>query len=47
MDSRKRQFFENIKSEVANTTSIIKDILFHVSNSLEKMVFQLMVEIIK
>ena len=47
MDSRKRQFFENIKIEVANATSIIKDILFHVSNSLEKMVFQLTVEIIK
>ena len=37
----------HITVEDPNTVSISKDILFHVSKFLEKMVFQLMFEIIK
>ena len=49
MNSRKTNWklIENITVEVPNTASISKDILFHVSKFLEKMVFQLMFEIIK
>ena len=49
MNSRKAdlKLIENITFEVPNTASISKDILFHVSKFLEKMVFQLMFEIIK
>ena len=38
---------ENISVQVSNTVPRIKDILFHVSKFLEKMIFQLMFEIIK
>ena len=41
------KLLENITVEVPNTPSISKDILFHVSKFLEKMAFQLMLEIIK
>ena len=41
------KLIENITVEVPNTASISKDILFHVSEFLEKIVFQLMFEIIK
>ena len=49
MKSRKtnRKLFENITFEVSNTVSIRKDILFRVSKFLEKMVLQLLFEIIK
>ena len=47
MNSRKPEIIESIKVEVSNTASISKDILFHVSKFLEKMVVQLMIEIIK
>ena len=40
------KLIENITVEVPNTVSISKDILFHVSTFLEKMVFQFMFEII-
>ena len=40
------KLIENITVEVPNTVSISKDILFHVSKFLEKMVFQFMFEII-
>ena len=48
MNSRKTnwELIENITVEVPNTASISKDTLFHVSRFLEKMVFQLMFEII-
>ena len=35
---------ENITVQVPNTASVSKDILFHVSKFLEKMIFQLMFE---
>ena len=38
---------ENITVQASNTTSVSKDILFHVPKFLEKMTFQLMFEIIK
>ena len=41
------KLIENITAEVPNTASIIKDTLLHVSKFLEKMVFQIMFEIIK
>ena len=41
------KLIENITVQVPNTTSISKDILFNVSKFLEKMVFQLMFEIIR
>ena len=49
MNSRKTnlKLIENTTVEVPNTASISKDILFHVSKFLEKMVFQLMFEIIQ
>ena len=49
MNSRKTnlKLIENITVEALNTASISKDILFHVSRFLEKMVFQLMFEIVK
>ena len=37
----------NITVEDPNTVSISKDFLFHVSKFLEKMVFQLLFEIVK
>ena len=43
----RRKLIENIKVEVPNTVLISKDILFHVSKFLEKMVFQLIFKIIK
>ena len=42
-----RKLIENITVEVPNTASISKDILFHVSKFLEKIVFQLMFKIIE
>ena len=48
--SRKKtnlRLIENITVQVPNTASVNKDILFHVSKFLEKIVFQLMFEIIK
>ena len=49
MNSRKinGKLIENITVEVPNTASRSKDLLFHVSKFLEKMVFQLIFEIIK
>ena len=49
MNSRRTnlKLIENITVEVLNTSSISKDIFFHVSKFLEKMVFQVMFEIIK
>ena len=49
MNSRKTnlRLIENITVQVSNTMSISKGILFHVSKFLEKMIFQLMFEIIK
>ena len=49
MNSRKTNFrlIENITVQVPNTASIRKDILFHVSKVLDKIIFQLMFEIIK
>ena len=49
MNSRKTnlRLIENITVQVPNTASISKYILFHVSKFLEKMIFQLMFEIIK
>ena len=41
------KLIENISVQVPNTTSISKDIFFHVSKFLEKMIFQLMFEIIE
>ena len=38
---------KKITVEVPNAASMSKDILFHISKFLEKMVFQLMFEIIK
>ena len=48
--SRKKtnlRLIENITVQVSNTASVNKDILFHVSKFLEKIIFQLMFEIIK
>ena len=47
MNNRRRKLIENIKVEVPNTVLISKDILFHVSKFLGKMVFQLIFKIIK
>ena len=49
MNSRKtkRKLIENITVEVPNTASMSQDILFHVFKFLEKMVFQLLFQIIK
>ena len=49
MNSRKTnlRLIENITVQVPNRTSISKDIFFHVSKFLEKMIFQLMIKIIK
>ena len=49
MSSRKTnlKLIENITAEVPNTVSISKDILFHVSKFLEKLVFHFMFEVIK
>ena len=46
MNSKKTnlKLIENITVQVPNTASISKDILFHVSKFLEKMIFQLMFE---
>ena len=48
MNSRKTnlRLIENITVQVPNTASISKDILFHVSKFLAKMIFQFMFEII-
>ena len=48
--SRKKtnlRLIENITVQVPNTASVNKNILFHVSKFLEKIIFQLMFEIIK
>ena len=49
MSSRKTnlKLIENITVEVPNTVSLSKDILFHVSKFLEKLVFHFMFEVIK
>ena len=49
MNSRKTnsRLIENITVQVPNMASISKNILFHVSKFLEKMIFQLTFEIIK
>ena len=49
MNSRKTnlRLIENITVQVPNTASISKGILLHVSKFFEKMIFQLMFEIIK
>ena len=49
MNSRKTKLrlIENITVQVCYTASISNGILFHVSNFFEKMIFQLMFEIIK
>ena len=49
MNSRKTnlRLIENITVQVPNMASASKDILFYVSKFLEKMIFQLMFEIIK
>ena len=49
MNSKKTdlRLIENITIQVPNAASTSKDILFHVSKFLEKMIFQLMFEIIK
>ena len=49
MNSRKTnlRLIENITVQVPNTASISKGILLHVSKILEKMIFQLMFEIVK
>ena len=49
MNSRKTnlRLIENIIIQLPNTASISKDILLRVSKFLEKMIFQLMFEIIK
>ena len=49
MNSRKTnsRVIENITVQVPNMASISKNILFHVSKFLEKMIFQLTFEIIK
>ena len=46
MNSKKTNLtlIENITAQVPNTASVSKDILFHVSKFLEKMIFQLMFE---
>ena len=46
MNSKKTNLtlIENITVQVPNTASVSKDILFHVSKFLEKMIFQLMIE---
>ena len=46
MNSKKTNLtlIENITVQVPNTASVSKDILFHVSKFLEKMMFQLMFE---
>ena len=46
MNSKKTNLtlIENIRVQVPNTASVSKDILFHVSKFLEKMIFQLMFE---
>ena len=41
------KLIENISVQVPNTTSISKDIFFHVSKFLEKVIFQLVFEIMK
>ena len=48
MNSRKSnlRLIENITVQVSNTASVIKNILFHVSKFIEKMMVQLMFEII-
>ena len=48
MHSRKTnlKLIENITVQVPNIESISKDILFHVFKFLQKMIFQLMFEII-
>ena len=49
MNSRKTnlRIIENITVHIPNTATIGTDILFHVSQFLEKMIFQFMIEIIK
>ena len=49
MNSRKTnlRLIKNITVYGPNTASVSKDILFHVSKFLEKMIFQLMFKIIK
>ena len=46
MNSKKTNLIliENITVQFPNTASVSKDILFHVSKFLEKMIFQLMFE---
>ena len=44
---RRRQLIESIEVEVTYMASVSKDVFFHVSKFLEKMVFQLIFEIIK
>ena len=49
MNSRKTilRLIENITIHVPNMVSVSKGILFHVSKFLEKMIFQLIFEMIK
>ena len=49
MNSRKTnlRLIESITVQVPNRASIRKGILFHISKFLEKIIFQLMLEIIK
>ena len=49
MNSRKTnlKLIESMRVQVPNTASISKDILFHVSKFIEKMIFQLIFEIIQ
>ena len=49
MNSRKTnlRLIENITVQVANTASISKDILFHISKFLEKMIFELCLKLLR
>ena len=49
MNSRKTnlRLIGNITVQVSNTASVIKNILFHLSKFIEKMMFQLIFEIVK
>ena len=41
------RLIENITVQVANTASISKDILFHISKFLEKMIFELCLKLLR
>ena len=49
MNSRKTnlRLIENITVQAANTASISKDILFHISKFLEKMIFELCLKLLR